>query len=64
MVQTYGRKIVHGVMKAKRVNVGETEIGKLLNEINLEAHPERQKVAGCSLNSKVYNAKIFAGKTH
>ena len=44
MVQNYGHKIVHGVMKAKRINVGETKIGKLLSEINPEAQPKRQNV--------------------
>ena len=62
MVQNYGRKIVHGVMKAKRINVGETKIGKLLSEINPEAQPKRQNVVGRSLNPKVYNAKIFVDK--
>ena len=64
MVQNYGRKIVHGVMKAKRINVGETKIGKLLSEINPETQPKRQNVVGRSLNRKVYNAKIFVDKSH
>ena len=46
VVQNYGRKIVHGVMKAKRINVGETKIGKLLSEINPETQPKRQNVIG------------------
>ena len=32
-----GRKMIHGVMKAKRVNVSETKFGKTLSEINREA---------------------------
>ena len=64
MVQNYGRKIVHRVMKVKRINVGETENGKLLSEINPEAQPKRQNVVGRSLNPKVYNAKIFVDKIH
>ena len=51
-------------MKAKRINVGEAKIGKLLSEINPEAQPKRQNVPGRSLNSKVYNAKIFIDKIH
>ena len=64
VVQNYGRKIVHRVMKAKKINVGETKIGKLLSEINPEAQPKRQNVVGRSLNPKVYNAKIFVDKIH
>ena len=51
-------------MKAKKINVGETKIGKLLSEINPEAQPKRQNVVGRSLNPKVYNAKIFVDKIH
>ena len=36
-----GRKIMHGVMKAKGINVGETKIGKILGEINPEAQIKR-----------------------
>ena len=64
MVQNYGRKIVHRVMKVKRINVGETKIGKLLSEISPEAQPKRQNDVGRSLNPKVYNSKIFVGKIH
>ena len=64
MVQNYGRKMVHVIMKAKRINVGETKIGKLLSEINPEVQPKRQNVVSRSLNSKVYNAQIFVDKIH
>ena len=49
-------------MKAKGINVGETKIGKILGEINPEAQRKRQKVAGRSLNPKVYNAEYFSHK--
>ena len=45
-------------MKAKRINVGETKIGKLLREISPEAQPKRQNVVGSSLNPKVFVDKI------
>ena len=32
-----GRKMIHGVMKAKGINVSETKFGKTLSEINPEA---------------------------
>ena len=51
-------------MKAKGINVGETKIGKILGEINPEAQIKMQKVAGRSLNPKVYNAEYFGHKVH
>ena len=39
--ENYGRKIMHGVMKTKGINVGETKIGKILGEINREAQRKR-----------------------
>ena len=55
-----GRKMIHGVMKAKGINVSETKLDKTLSEINPEAQRKKQNVAGRSLNTKVYNAKYFA----
>ena len=55
---------MHGVMKAKGTNVGETKTGKVLCEINPVAQRKRQNVAGRSLNSKIYNAKYFGHKIH
>ena len=62
MGESYGRKKMHGVIKTKGINVGETKIGKLLGEINPEAQTKRQDFAGRSLNPKVYNAKYFSDK--
>ena len=31
------RKMMHGIMKAKGINVGETKIGAVLGEINPKA---------------------------
>ena len=59
MGERYGRKILHGVMKAKGINVGETKIGTISGEINSEAQRKRQNVAGRSLNPKVCNAEYF-----
>ena len=64
MGESYGRKIMYGVMKTKEIYVGETKMGKLLGEINPEAQAKRQNVAGRSLNPKVYNAKYFGDKIH
>ena len=64
MGERYGRKMLHGVMKAKGINVGETKIGKILGEINPEAQRKRQNVAVRSLNPKVYNAEYFGHKIH
>ena len=47
-----GRKMMHGVMKAKRINIGETKTGKILCEINPEAQRKRQNVADRSLNQR------------
>ena len=54
-----GRKMMHGVMKAKWINISETKTGKILCEINPEAQRKRQNVADSSLNPKVCNAKYF-----
>ena len=54
-----GRKMIHGVMKAKGINVSETKFVKTLSETNSEAQRKRQNVAGLSLNPKVCNAKYF-----
>ena len=62
--KNYGRRMMHGVMKAKGINVGETKIGKILGEINPEAQRKRQNVADRSLNPKVYNAEYFGHKIH
>ena len=35
--ENYSRKLMHGVMKVKRINVGETKIGTILGEIKPEA---------------------------
>ena len=51
-------------MKAYRINVGETKIGKILGEIDPEAQRKRQNVAGRSLNPRVYNAEYFDHKIH
>ena len=55
---------MHGVMKIKRINVGKTNVGTILGEINPEAQTKRQNVAGHMLNLKVYYAKYFDDKTH
>ena len=62
--ESYGCKMLHGVMKVKGINVGERKIGKILDEINPEAQKKRQNVAGRSLNPKVYNAEYFGHKIH
>ena len=62
--ENYGCKMMHGVMKAKGINVGKTKIGKLLVEINSEAQAKRQNVVCCSLNPKVYSTKYFGNKMH
>ena len=33
--------MMHGVLNAKKINVGETKIGKILGEINPEAQRDR-----------------------
>ena len=64
MRERYGRKMLHGVMKAKGINADETKIGKILCEINPEAERKRKNVAGHSLNLKVYNVEYFGHKIH
>ena len=54
-----GRKMIHGVMKTKGINVSEIKFGKTLSEINPEAQRKRQNVVGRLLSPKVYNAKYF-----
>ena len=56
---TYARKVMHGVMKVKGINVDETKLGTVLGEISPEAQTKRQNVASHSLNPKLYNAKYF-----
>ena len=46
MGERYGRKMLHGVMKTKEINIGETKIGTILGEINSEAQRKRQNVGG------------------
>ena len=43
--ENYDCKLMNGVMKAKKVNVGETEICTILGEINPEVQTRRQNVA-------------------
>ena len=62
--ENYGRKMMHGVKKAKEINVGETKTGKLLGKINSEVQTKRQNVLSFSLNPKVYNDKYFGYKIH
>ena len=64
MGESYGGKMMHGIMKAKWINVGETNIGKILSEINPETQRKRHNVAGRSLNSKIYNAECFGHKIY
>lgn len=40
-LENYGRKMMHGVMKAKRINVRESKIGTILGEISLETQTDR-----------------------
>ena len=49
--------MMHGVMKTKWINVGETKISKLLSKINPEAQTKRKDVADRSFNPKAYNVK-------
>ena len=46
MGECYGRKMLHGVMKAKGIIIGETKIGTILGEINSEVQRKRQNVGG------------------
>ena len=62
--KNYGRKMMHGVKKAKEISVGETKIGKLLSKINSEAQTKRQNVLSFSLNPKVYSDKYFGYEIH
>ena len=45
--ENYGRKMMHGIIKTKGINVGETKIGKLLGEVSSEAQTKRQNLASC-----------------
>ena len=58
MGENYGRKMMHGVMKAKGINVGEIKIVKLLGEINPEVQSKKQNVVGYSLSTKYFDEKI------
>ena len=40
-LENYGRKLMHGVMKAKRINVRESKIGTILGEISPEGQIDR-----------------------
>ena len=40
-LENYGRKMMHGVMKAKRINVRESKIGTILGEISPEGQKDR-----------------------
>ena len=62
--ENYGRKMMHGVMKTKGINVSETKIGTILDDINPEVQTKRQNVANRSLNPKLYNATYFGDKFH
>ena len=62
--ENYGRKLLHGVMKVKGINVGKRKIGTILKEMNPEAQMMRQNVANYLLNQKVCNAKYFGDKIH
>ena len=59
--ENYGCKIMYGVMKSKGI---ETKIGKVFDEINLEAQRKSHNTASCSFNPKVYNAIYFAHKIY
>ena len=50
--------MMHGVMKAKGINVGEIKIVKLLGEINPEVQSKKQNVVGYSLSTKYFDEKI------
>ena len=62
MGENYGNKIVHGINKAKRINVGETEVTKIFGKINPQALKKSQSVASRSLNPKFY--KYFGHKIY
>ena len=62
--ENYGRKLIHGVMTVKGINVGETKIGIIFSEMNPEAQTKRQNVASYFLNPKFCNAKYFDNKIH
>ena len=40
--QNYDRQVMHGVMRAKRMNADETKIGKILGEFNSETQGDRR----------------------
>ena len=64
MGENYDRKVMHGVMKASGINVGETKTGKILDKINPETQRKTENVADRLLNPKVYNAKYFGHKIY
>ena len=60
--ENYGNKIVHGISKAKRINVGEAKVGEIFSKINSQALRKSQNVPSCSLNPKFY--KYFGHKVY
>ena len=49
--EKYGCKMIHGVLKAKGIIIGETKTGKIMCEINPKF--QRSNFGGRSLNAKV-----------
>ena len=48
MGENYGRKMMHGVMKAKGINVVETKVDITLSEINAESQAKSKTLlAAC-----------------
>ena len=45
MGENYGRKMMHGVMKAKGINVVETKSGIILGDINPEAQTKSRTLS-------------------
>ena len=62
--ENYCRKMMHGVMNDKGINVSKTKTDEILGEINPEGQRKRQNVVGCSLNPKFHNAKYFGRKIY
>lgn len=52
------------MLRAKGFKMGEKKVGKILGEINPEAHKSRKQNAGRSFNPKVYHAEYFGHKIH
>ena len=55
---------MHGVMKAKGINFGETKTDKILDKINPETQRKTENVDGRFLNPNLYNAKYFGHKIY